>query len=285
MEWCPVGRLRSLRLAKQKDSAEAPGCPRDSMSDAAIRKQSRARAGVKAFAYCCLVLFIAASGKIVLSHRDDLPKCQLALEPAERQIGEIRQVVSEFTFTIRNHGSSPVNLRDSPSTCACNSMRLDRTSLQPSESATLSVMLDGRKLQPGRIQIPIRLEYDCAGKSLQSQSTLVGLLVPHFSVNPKIIRFREHDEPRKRILCTTNYFPEMTILELSCSSPDILVSRDPDARDAILVTLKAETKQEHRSQSILHAELNVKTDSKAIPEFKVPITYIGYRNVESVDGN
>lgn len=226
---------------------------------------------------CCLALMAVVSGTLVLPRTDPRPDCAIRIEPEELNRGDIRQESVPFAFVIRNEGRAPVTIRALPSSCACNVTRLDKSVLQPSEAATLSGELDGKKFRAGRMRVPIRFEYDCAGKTVPAQAMLAGTVVPHVTASPEFIRFREHGESQTLVRIQANYAPEIEIVEVSCTNTEIEVRLSDTSATGIEVRVRPEANVSGRDITIRHAEILVQTTSPAMPLCKVPVAYVGVR--------
>jgi len=230
---------------------------------------------------CSLVLMAVVSGTLILPREDPRPECAIRVEPEELHRGDIRQESVPYAFVIRNQGRAPVTIRALPSSCACNVTRLDKSVLQPDEAATLSGQLDGKKFRAGGIRVPIRFEYDCAGSTLPAQAMLAGTVIPHVTASPEFLRFRENGEPQALVVIQANYAPEIEIIEVSCKNTDLEVRRSDTTASGIEVRVRPDAQTPGRDLVIRNAEILVQTTSPAMPLCKVPVAYLGVRELAS----
>lgn len=93
-----------------------------------------------------------------------LPACQptgpkVEISPAERDLGQVQQQPLETTYTVRNSGVEPLEIRQVYANCDCTKVSLDSSSIAPGETTTLRVTLDPAQLNLyGTIRREIILE-------------------------------------------------------------------------------------------------------------------------------
>ncbi len=67
---------------------------------------------------------------------------RIVVEPPSQDLGEMPQEPLELTYTVRNEGGSPLQIKKVSTSCDCTQATIDREIIPPGESAQLRVTLD-----------------------------------------------------------------------------------------------------------------------------------------------
>jgi hypothetical protein len=105
-----------------------------------------------------LLAFLAVIGLVWLAGcQPGGPKIEIS--PAERDLGQTKQVKLETSYTVRNSGSQPLKISKVYTSCDCTKATIEREVIPPGETAELKVTMDPALLNLyGKIRRDIILE-------------------------------------------------------------------------------------------------------------------------------
>lgn len=87
-----------------------------------------------------VVLALAVSALLLIAWARPMPR--IAVEPKSQDLGEQPQQHLELTYTVRNEGSSALEILEVTTTCACTKGVVEQTSIPPGGSTILRVTMD-----------------------------------------------------------------------------------------------------------------------------------------------
>src|SRR5512135_3339927 len=67
---------------------------------------------------------------------------RVEISPAERDLGQTKQVHLETSYTVRNSGNAPLKINKVYTSCDCTKASVDREVIPPGETAQLKVTMD-----------------------------------------------------------------------------------------------------------------------------------------------
>lgn len=103
-------------------------------------------------------LLLAVLGLLILAAcQPQGPKIEIT--PAERDLGQTKQIHLETTYTVRNSGNAPLKISKVSTSCDCTKATIAREVIPPGETAELKVTMDPALLNLyGKIRRDIILE-------------------------------------------------------------------------------------------------------------------------------
>ncbi len=174
------------------------------------------------------------------------------------------------TFRLTNHGQQPLIITGVNSTCGCLAPKLDRTSLAPNDSATLTVEINTLSQPAGPVAWTTRVGWRTDSDSGELPLTVKANLIAEIRVEPAAVAFQVRRTRSVDLTITDSRAKPFRILATGSTLPQVTTELLPTSDKSIQrIRLTASAEGPPGVQS---AVAWFTTDDPLYPQIRVPVT-------------
>ncbi len=174
------------------------------------------------------------------------------------------------TFRLTNHGQQPLIITGVNSTCGCLAPKLDRTSLAPNDSATLTVEINTLSQPAGPVAWTTRVGWRTGSASGELPLTVKAILIAEIRVEPAAVAFHVRRTRSVDLTITDSRAKPFRILATGSTLPQVTTELLPN-KDKSVQRIRLTASADGPS-GVQSAMAWFTTDDPLYPQIHVPVT-------------